>query len=91
MVKSKEALEGKVVKLETPRLGDPVDAYGRMLAYIYIDLDGDQLEEQMFNTKLLEGGYARTTTFAHSYSREFEDARGLAEERHVGLWGACGK
>lgn len=86
---AKKALEGKVVKLATPRLGDDVDAYGRMLAYVYLDLDGDQLQEQMFNEQLLEGGYARTTTFAHSYSREFEEARALAEDRRVGLWGTC--
>ncbi len=43
------------------------------------------------NMDLIEGGYARTTTFAHSYSREFEDARKLAEERRVGLWGRADK
>ncbi len=80
-------LEGEVVKLETPRLGDATDAYGRMLAYVYLDLDGDQLQEEMFNMDLVEDGYARTTTFAHSYSREFEDARRIAQERRVGLWG----
>ncbi len=72
------------------RLGESKGTYGRMLAYVYLDLDGDQLPEEMFNMDLIEGGYARTTIFAHSYSREFEEARRTAEERRVGLWGACG-
>jgi Staphylococcal nuclease homologue len=45
--------------------------------------------ERLFNEDLIELGLARTTTFAHTYRREFERAREEAEERGAGLWSAC--
>ncbi|BBL79303.1 hypothetical protein RxyAA322_11570 [Rubrobacter xylanophilus] len=81
--------EGRLVRLEIPRIGDSEDAYGRTLAYVWIDADGDGEYEHLFNEDLIEQGYARTTTFAHTYRREFERAREEAEERGAGLWSAC--
>ncbi|MBX6763710.1 MAG: metal-dependent hydrolase [Rubrobacteraceae bacterium] len=81
--------EGRLVRLEIPRIGDSEDAYGRTLAYVWIDTDGDGEYEHLFNEDLIEQGYARTTTFAHTYRREFERAREEAEERGAGLWSAC--
>ena len=79
----------RVVRLEIPRIGDSEDAYGRTLAYVYLDTDEDGEYEQLFNEDLIEAGLARTTTLSHAYRREFERLREEAEERSIGLWGAC--
>ncbi len=81
--------EGRVVRLEVPRLGDSEDAYGRTLAYLYIDLNDDGEYEHRFNEDLLNLGLARTTAFAHTYSRRFSTLAEQADEAEVGLWGAC--
>lgn len=81
--------EGRFVRLEIPRIGDSEDAYGRTLAYVYLDADKDGEYEHLFNEDLIILGLARTTTFSHAYRREFERLREEAEERGVGLWSAC--
>jgi endonuclease YncB( thermonuclease family) len=81
--------EGRLVRLEIPRIGDSEDAYGRTLAYVYLDTDNDGAYEHSFNEDLLKLGLARTTTFAHTYRREFERAREEAEENGAGLWSLC--
>lgn len=81
--------EGRLVRLEIPRIGDSEDAYGRTLAYVYLDGDGNGRYERLFNEDLIELGLARTTDFPHTYRREFERAREEVEERGGGLWSAC--
>ena len=81
--------EGRLIRLEIPRIGDSEDAYGRTLAYIRIDTDGDGKYERSFNEDLVFSGFARTTTFSHGHRREYERLREEAEERGAGLWGAC--
>lgn len=81
--------EGRLVRLEIPRIGDSEDAYGRTLAYVYIDTNKDGSYEHLFNEDLIQLGLARTTTFSHAHSREFERLRDEAEERGAGLWSAC--
>jgi endonuclease YncB( thermonuclease family) len=88
---AKRVLKDRLVGLEIPRIGDSEDAYGRTLAYVYLDADGDGRYEHLFNEELIELGLARTTSFAHTYRREFERAREEAEERGAGLWSACPK
>ena len=84
-----ESFRPFLVRLEIPRIGDSEDAYGRTLAYVYLDTNGDGEYEHLFNEDLIELGLARTTTFSHAYRREFERLREDAEERGAGLWGAC--
>jgi len=86
---TKEVLTDRLVKLEIPRIGDSEDAYGRILAYVYLDADGDGSYEHLFNEDLIKRGLARTTTFSHAYRREFERLREDVEARGVGLWSAC--
>lgn len=81
--------EGRLVRLEIPRIGDSEDAYGRTLAYVYFDADGDGTYEHSFNEDLVQLGFARTTDFSHEHRREFERLREEAEERGAGLWGVC--
>ena len=86
---TKKTLTKKLVRLEIPRIGDSEDAYGRTLAYVYLDTDRDGVYEHLFNRDLVTLGLARTTTFSHAYRREFERLRQEAEERKAGLWGSC--
>ena len=83
---TKEQLEGKLVKLTTSTFQRPRDDYGRLLAYVWVDLDGDgQLDN--FNLELLKRGYARTTGFNHDLRREFLRAEREAREKQRG----CGE
>ena len=75
--------------LKILRIGDSEDAYGRTLAYVWVDQDGDGTFEHLLNEDLLRLGYARTTSFAHTYSRRFGALEEEAREAGVGLWGAC--
>ena len=86
---TKKVLAGRLIRLEIPRIGDSEDAYGRTLAYVYFDADGDGSYERLFEVDLISLGLARTTTFSHAYGRRFERLREEAEERGAGLWGAC--
>ena len=86
---TRKTLEKKLVRLEIPRIGDSEDAYGRTLAYVYLDADNDGSYEHLFNEDLIVLGLARTTTFSHTYRRRFERLREEAEERGTGLWSAC--
>jgi endonuclease YncB( thermonuclease family)/membrane-bound metal-dependent hydrolase YbcI (DUF457 family) len=86
---TKQILTKRIVRLRIPRIGDSEDAYGRTLAYVYLDTNGDGEYEHLFNEDLLELGLARTTPFSHADRREFERLREDAEERGTGLWGAC--
>ena len=83
--------EGRLVRLRIPRIGDSQDAYGRTLAYVYLDADGDGTYEHSYNEDLLELGLARTTDFSHEHRREFERLREGAEETGAGLWGVCAR
>jgi endonuclease YncB( thermonuclease family) len=85
---TKKNLEGQVVRITLPSLGNTTDAYGRTLVYVYYDLDGNGKEE-LFNLELLKRGYAKTTTFDHEFRREFSSAERTASEQGMGLWGAC--
>ena len=80
---------GRVVELEVPRIGDSEDAYGRTLAYVWIDQDGDGSYEHLFNEDLIRLGYARTTSIAHTYSHRFSALEDEAREAGVGLWSTC--
>jgi endonuclease YncB( thermonuclease family) len=86
---TKKVLSDRIVRLEIPRIGDSEDAYGRTLAYVYLDADGDVSYEHSFNEDLLRLGLARTTDFSHAHRREFERLREEAEERGAGMWGTC--
>jgi endonuclease YncB( thermonuclease family)/membrane-bound metal-dependent hydrolase YbcI (DUF457 family) len=86
---TKQTLTKRIVRLEIPRIVDSEDAYGRTLAYVYLDTNGDGEYEHLFNEDLIELGLARTTSFSHAYRREFERLREEAEARGAGLWSAC--
>jgi endonuclease YncB( thermonuclease family)/membrane-bound metal-dependent hydrolase YbcI (DUF457 family) len=86
---TKQTLTKRIVRLGIPRIGDSEDAYGRTLAYVYLDTNGDGEYEHLFNEDLITLGLARTTTLSHANRREFERSREEAEARGAGLWSAC--
>lgn len=86
---TRQVLEDRLVRLEIPRVGDSEDAYGRTLAYVYLDTNEDGSYEHLYNEDLIELGLARTTTFSHAHRREFQRLRDEAKERGAGLWSAC--
>ncbi|MDQ5827050.1 MAG: metal-dependent hydrolase, partial [Chloroflexota bacterium] len=45
---TKKVLTDRLVRLEIPRIGDSEDAYGRTLAYVYLDTDSDGSYERLF-------------------------------------------
>ena len=86
---TKKVLTNRLVMLKNPRIGDSEDAYGRTLAYTWLDTNHDGRYEHLFSEDLITLGFARTTTFSHEYRREFERLQEEAKARGVGLWGAC--
>ena len=86
---AKQILTKRIVRRDIPRICDSEDAYGRTLAYVYLDTNGDGEYEHLYNEDLIELGLARTTTFSHAHRREFERLREAAEERGAGLWAVC--
>jgi endonuclease YncB( thermonuclease family) len=86
---TKRELTDRLIRLEIPRIGDSEDAYGRTLAYVYLDAGKDGSYEHAFNEDLIVLGLARTTTFSQTYRRHFERLREEAEEGGMGLWSAC--
>lgn len=75
----------RLAKLGIPCIGDSENAYGRTLAYVYLNIDGAFSYEHLYNEDLVELGFARATSFSHEHRREFEHLREEAEERGVGL------
>jgi endonuclease YncB( thermonuclease family) len=86
---TKRLLEDRLVRLEIPRVGSSQDAYGRTLAYVYLNTNEDGSYEHLYNDDLIELGLARTTDFSHAHRREFERLQDEAKERGAGLWSAC--
>ena len=67
------------------RIGDSEGAYGRTLAYVYLDTKNDGDYAHLYNEDFIRLGLARTTDFSHAYRREFERLRHRAEARGAGL------
>lgn len=75
-----KSLTGKWVRLEFELL-EQIDAYGRLLAYIFLE-DGT-----LFNRELVRQGYARAyTRFPFRYKDEFRLAQAEARAAGRGLW-----
>jgi micrococcal nuclease len=77
---TRDQLQGEEVDLEFDE--DREDRYERLLAYVYLD-------DEMFNEKLLEEGYAQVYTVPPNdrYEDRFEEAQDAAQEAEVGIWG----
>jgi micrococcal nuclease len=77
---ARRLLAGKRVRLAF-NMGDEVDAYGRVLAYVFLE-DGT-----FVNRELVRRGYARVLTrFPFDYVDDFRQAQTEARRAGLGLW-----
>lgn len=80
-----ELLTGRSVWLESDPTQDPVDQYGRTLAYAWLD------ESTLVNLLLVAEGYAYEYTYdipgVHQVA--FASAQDDASAAGLGLWGTC--
>ncbi len=62
------------------------DAFGRLLAYLFLDSDGT-----FVNLELIRNGFADTLSIEPNttYQSEFATALRIARGSRVGLWGSC--
>lgn len=78
-------IEDKTVYLEYDE--DPVDKYGRTLAYVWLSQDTSDIEN-MLNAILVKDGYAYDKVFKPNdkYATIFEQLRVGAQDSGTGLW-----
>ncbi len=85
---SKKTLSGREVWL-TYKADEHTDKYGRTLAYVWLDVEGEG-KLDLFDLVLIEQGYGRAyTRFLFEFKNEFVEAKSRAKEAKSGLWGAC--
>jgi len=87
---TKESLNGRRVWLEYD--SNPQDRYGRHLAYIWLNnpktINESTIRENMFNAKLLLGGYAKVMIIRPNkrYETEFKKFQEEAQNKKLGVW-----
>lgn len=87
---TKENLNGRRVWLEYD--SNPQDRYGRHLAYIWLNnpktINESTIRENMFNAKLLLGGYAKVMIIRPNkrYESEFKKFQDEARNKKLGVW-----
>ena len=87
---TKESLNGRRVWLEYD--ANPQDRYGRHLAYIWLNnpktINESSIRENMFNAKLLLGGYAKVMIIKPNkrYESEFKKFQEEARNKKLGVW-----
>ena len=81
---NKSLVQGRTVRLVPD--SEPVDKYGRSLAYVYAD-------GKLVQSELLTGGYARTLEIPPNTSRaaQFAKLEDVAIRTNKGLWRDCGR
>ncbi len=82
--RAKQLLSGESVWLETDPSQSQKDAYGRLLAFVWI---GGQTD---FGRKMISEGYALEYTYRlpYRYQAIYQDAERVARQAGVGLWAA---
>ncbi|MEN3010302.1 MAG: metal-dependent hydrolase [Candidatus Bipolaricaulaceae bacterium] len=82
--------KGTEVRLTYNPLGDRQDKYGRLLVYLWVQLDSDEPFE-LFNAALVRLGYARVYPFfPFDRLEEFRKLEAAARQERRGLWASCG-
>ncbi len=87
---TKKSLNGKRVWLEYD--ANPQDRYNRHLAYVWLNkpvrTDETSIRENMFNARLLLGGYAKVMIIKPNkrYEKLFRKFEGEAKQAKAGLW-----
>ena len=93
---TKRELTGRRVWLEYD--AEPTDRYGRHLAYVWLTSPPESADEasvrrDMFNARLLTGGYARVLSIKPNtrYGELFARLEREARRAGIGLWGQEGR
>ena len=87
---TKESLNGKRVWLEYD--ANPQDRYNRHLAYVWLanpkTINESTIRENMFNARLLLGGYAKVMIIRPNkrYEAEFKKFEAEARQAKLGVW-----
>ena len=87
---TKESLNGKRVWLEYD--SNPQDRYNRHLAYVWLanpkTINESTIRENMFNARLLLGGYAKVMIIKPNkrYEAEFKKFEAEARQAKLGVW-----
>lgn len=89
MLKNKELVEGKTVRLEKDM--SEVDRYKRLLRYVYSDNPTASPSSLFINEYLVREGYAYAVTFPPDvkYSDHFRELENQARLNNKGLWQKC--
>ncbi|MBR6901372.1 MAG: thermonuclease family protein [Synergistaceae bacterium] len=87
---TKETLNGRSVWLEYDKSSQ--DRYNRHLAYIWLTkpeaINNDTIRRDMFNAKLLAGGYAKVLIIKPNdrYEKIFYEIQNEAKKSKLGMW-----
>lgn len=87
---AKQMLNGQTVTLESDASQGVTDRYGRVLAYVWLELPGDALS--LFNLEVVAGGYGIERQYGplpYVWREEFAAAQASAQRDDLGMWGAC--
>lgn len=89
MLKNKELVEGKTVRLEKDV--SETDRYGRLLRFIYLENQPATASSLFINEYLVREGYARVYTVPPDvkFATLFKLAEQEAMEKNRGLWSKC--
>jgi micrococcal nuclease len=81
-----QLVDGQSVYLEYDPSQDRIDAYGRLLVFVFLE-DGTNVAAEM-----IKKGYAREYTYRgvpYMYQEQFQKNEALARASEQGLWGQC--
>jgi len=82
-----ELPDGTSVQIAVDEEEDEMDPYGRLLAYIRYDKNGDGSMDTLYNLDIIEQGYARVYGSSLTKHDEFWNAEDDARANGVGVWG----
>lgn len=84
---TKSLIDGRVVILQKDV--SETDKYGRLLRYVFLPLDGDQL--LFVNDYLIRSGFAKILNYPPDvkYAQQFLQAQMEAKNNKRGLWKVC--
>ncbi|WP_158058706.1 thermonuclease family protein [Halorussus halophilus] len=81
-----QELSGATVEIELDPAEDVWDPFGRLLAYVYYDQDGDGTIDTLYNKDVLQKGYARVYGSNLSKHDEFWAAENDAQAANRRVW-----
>ncbi|MBQ6775693.1 MAG: thermonuclease family protein [Synergistaceae bacterium] len=87
---TKDSLNGRQVWLEYDK--SPTDRYNRDLAYVWLTkpgrIDDEAVRRNMFNARLLAGGYAKVLIIKpnNRYEKIFKEIQSEAQRTKIGMW-----